>query len=138
MNPILRNIIVTLVAIFVGGLVNSGIVSLSSMLIDTPDGFDMMSQESYDKYKHLLSFMVYVGPLLAHALGTLVGAFIIAKFVTTRSRTFALGVGFFFLIGGILANYLIPGPGWFAPVDLIFAYIPMALLGWMLAGSRKD
>jgi len=46
---------------------------------------------------------------------------------------FALGVGAFFLLGGIMVNYMLPGPTWFAVVDIVFAYIPMAWIGARLA-----
>jgi len=136
MNPILRNILVTLAALFIGGLVNMAIITLMPSLIDLPDGFNPQDPASFEKYKHLLPVTMYILVLLAHGLGALVGAFIIAKWVTTKSKVFALGVGFFFLLGGIVAAFTIPAPSWFVPVDLILCYIPMAILGWILAGKR--
>lgn len=46
---------------------------------------------------------------------------------------YAIGVGIFFLLGGIANVYLLPSPTWFAIVDLVVAYIPMAYLGGKLA-----
>jgi hypothetical protein len=41
---------------------------------------------------------------------------------------FALGLGGFFLIGGIINTFMLPAPSWFVVVDLVGAYIPMAWL----------
>ena len=138
MNPILRNILVTIIAVIVDSIVNMQIINLSFSIIDYPDGFNPQDPESFEKFKDLLPITSYIFALLAHAIGTLVGAFIISKFVTTKSKTFAMGIGAFFLLGGITASFMIPAPGWFIPVDLILSYFPMAILGWVLAGSRKN
>jgi hypothetical protein len=137
MNPILKNILITILALAVGLFINGGLVSLGPYIIDYPDGFDPNDVNSFEKFKDLLPISSYLLALIAHALGTLVGAFIVGKFVTTKNLWFSLGIGGFFLLGGIAANIMISGPAWFAPVDLILCYIPMGLLGWVLAGSKK-
>ncbi len=137
MNPILKNILIFIGALIVGMLVNGGIVSLSPLLIDFPDGFDPMDQNSYEQFKDSIPNSAYILALLAHGLGTLVGAFIVAKFATTKNLWFALGIAVLFLLGGIANIAMIPGPSWFPPVDLILCYIPMGYLGWILAGSKK-
>lgn len=137
MNPILRNILVTIAGIVVGSIVNGGIIVLSSSIIDYPDGFNPMDQESFEKYKDLIPVTGYYMALAAHALETLIGAFIVAKFVTTKNSWFAIGIAVFFLLGGIANLFSIPHPAWFAPTDLIVSYLPMGLLGWILAGSKK-
>ena len=71
----------------------------------------------------------FIFPFLAHALGTLVGAAIAAWIAVNHKMKFALGIGIFFLIGGIYINYMLPGPTWFAVTDSLLAYIPMAWLG---------
>lgn len=138
MNPILRNILVCILAIVVGYILNMGISMLSLSLIDLPEGFNGMDPESFEKYKDQILQSSYLLALLAHAAGTLVAAFLVSKFVTTKARVFALGIGFLFLMAGITNLLSIPHPSWFAPVDLILCYIPMAILGWILGESRKD
>ncbi|MDR9397724.1 hypothetical protein [Salibacter sp.] len=44
----------------------------------------------------------------------------------------SLIIGVFFLIGGIMNVYMLPSPMWFSIVDLVFAYIPMAVLGYRI------
>ncbi len=84
---------------------------------------------------HLLEFKHFIFPFLAHALGTLVGAFIISKIAASHHIKLALLVGAFFLLGGIQMALSLNAPLWFEIVDLALAYIPMAFLGWKIAGS---
>jgi hypothetical protein len=45
------------------------------------------------------------------------------------TRKYILIIGGITLLSGIAAGFMIPAPGWFIAVDLLLAYIPMALLG---------
>ena len=47
----------------------------------------------------------------------------------SHKMKFALAIGVFFLIGGIVNVFLLPSPTWFAIVDIVGAYIPMAFIG---------
>ena len=75
-------------------------------------------------------------PFAAHALGTFTGALVTVLLAASHQMKFALGIGGFFLLGGIMINYMLPGPTWFSVVDVTLAYIPMALIAWKLAGKR--
>lgn len=75
---------------------------------------------------------------LAHALGTLVGAIIAGLIAATHKMKFALSIGLFFLIGGIINVFMLPSPLWFAIIDLAGAYIPMAWLGGKMASGKKS
>ncbi|PKP15710.1 MAG: hypothetical protein CVU07_09270, partial [Bacteroidetes bacterium HGW-Bacteroidetes-23] len=85
---------------------------------------------------HLFEPKNFVFPFLAHALGTLVGAFLAAKIAANHKMKFAYGIGFFFLLGGIANVFLLPSPTWFTLLDLIGAYLPMAFLGGKLATKQ--
>ena len=135
MNPILRNIIAVVAGIFIGGAVNMFLITISASIIPLPPGIDPSDMESLKENMHLFEPKNFVMPFLAHALGTLVGAFLAALIAANSKRTFALVIGFFFLLGGIANVFMLPGPIWFAAVDIILAYIPMALLGYKLASS---
>ena len=53
-------------------------------------------------------------------------------------RTYAHGIGgATFLIGGIAAVAMLPSPLWFTGLDLVFAYLPMAWLGYRLAARGQ-
>jgi hypothetical protein len=46
---------------------------------------------------------------------------------------FAIFIGVLFLAGGITMVVMVGGPLWFILTDLLLAYIPMGILGGMLA-----
>ena len=133
MHPILRNILAVIAGIVVGSLVNMGLINISSSVIPLPEGVDMSTPEGLKAGVHLFEPKHFIFPFLAHALGTLTGAFVAAKLAANNKMKFALGLGVFFLIGGITAVYMIPAPMWFNILDLVVAYIPMAWLGGKLA-----
>lgn len=129
MSPLVKNILAAVAGIVIGGLVNSGIVTLSSSIVPLPEGVDPQSTESLKANIHLFTPQHFIMPFLAHALGTLVGAFVAAKIAATDKMKFAIGLGVFFMLGGIAAAFMIPAPAWFIALDLIVAYIPMAWVG---------
>jgi len=135
MSPIVRNILAVIAGIILGSLVNIGLVSISGSIIPPPAGADMTTPEGVKAAMPLMETKHFIFPFLAHALGTLAGAFTAAKIAATRKMTFALVIGLFFLIGGIAAVFMIPAPTWFAVLDLVVAYVPMAYLGGKLAGK---
>ena len=139
MNPYLRNFLAVAGGILLGGIVNMAIVSYSGSVVSPPEGVDPTDMDSIRagfeaglyKPKHLLM------PFLAHALGTLVGAWLTAKFVTKAHMFFGFSVGALFLLGGFANMFLIGGPLWFYVVDLSLAYIPMAIIGVKIARRNK-
>lgn len=133
MHPILKNILAVIAGIFVGGLVNMGIISISGSVIPPPDGADVTTTEGLKAAMHLFEPKHFIMPLLAHALGTLAGAFVAALIAVNHKMKFALAIGVIFLAGGIASVFMLPSPLWFNVVDLVVAYIPMAYLGgrWM-------
>lgn len=132
MNPILKNIIGVLVGVIVFMLVNGFLIQISGSIIPYPEGYDPSDMDSVTATIHLLETKHFIMPFLAHALGTIIGALLTVKIVATRKMTFAMVIGFLGMLGGIAAVMMIPGPTWFAVVDLVLAYIPMAWLGWRL------
>ena len=135
MNPILRNILAVIVGLFVGSIVNMGLISISGSVIPPPAGIDPSDLESLKTGMHLFEAKHFIFPFLAHALGTLVGAFVAAKVGATRKMALALVIGFFFMLGGISMITMVPSPTWFTVLDLVVAYLPMAWLGGIL-GSK--
>lgn len=135
MNPILKNILAVLAGIVVGSIVNMGIIILGPSIIPPPEGVNVQDMESIAANMHLYQPIHFVIPFLAHALGTFVGAFLAAKIAASRKMTFALVIGFFFLLGGIMNIMMLPSPTWFTLLDLIGAYIPMALIGGKIASK---
>ena len=137
MNPTVRNILGVLVGVIAGGALNMGIIMISGSIIPPPEGVDMTTAEGLQAGIHLFEPKHFLMPFLAHALGTLLGAFIAAKISTKHPMRFALGVGAWNLFGGIMAATMIPAPLWFILVDLIGAYLPMAFMAGKLAAKNK-
>ncbi|PIB29986.1 hypothetical protein BFP77_05030 [Maribacter sp. 4U21] len=136
MNPVLKNMLAVLAGLIVGSLVNMGIVILSGSIIPPPEGGDVTTMEGLKATMHLFEPKHFIMPFLAHALGTLGGAFVAAEIAASRNFFMALIVGAFFFIGGALSVSSLGGPMWFNALDLVVAYFPMAYLGWKLAGSK--
>jgi len=133
----LRNIIGTIVGLVVGGIVNMGLIMISSAVIAPPAGADITTIEGLRAAMPLLEPKHFVFPFLAHALGTFTAALIACLIAVSHKTTIALLIGVLFLIGGIAASMMIPAPTWFKALDLIVAYIPMAWLGGKLGGAGK-
>ena len=138
MNPIIRNIMAVVGGVAIGSLVNFGLIMLSPSIVPPPDGVDPTAIEDIKSVIHLFEPKHYIMPFLAHALGTLVGAFVAAKFSASHHFFCALGVGIYFLLGGIAANMMLGSPTWYWIVDILFAYIPMAFIGEKLAGEKSN
>ncbi|MCB0566755.1 MAG: hypothetical protein KDD01_20495 [Phaeodactylibacter sp.] len=135
MNPILKNILAVVAGLVLGSVVNMGLIMLSSSVIPPPDGVDVTNMESLKSSMHLFEPKHFIFPFLAHALGTLAGAFTAARIAAGHKMKFALGIGAFFLIGGIANVFMLPSPAWFTVLDLVGAYIPMGWLGGRWAGA---
>ena len=133
MNPVLKNILAVVAGVIVGSIVNMGIVMISGSIIPPPEGGNITTMEGLKSTIHLFEPKHFIFPFLAHALGTLVGAFIAAKIAATRKMLMALLIGLFFLIGGTVNIAMLGGPMWFTALDIIVAYLPMAYLGYLLA-----
>lgn len=134
MNPIIRNILAVISGIVVGGVVNMGIINISGSIIPPPEGADVTTTEGLKEAMLLFEPRHFIFPFLAHALGTFIGAFLAALIAATHKMKFALGIGFFFLLGGIASVFMLPSPTWFTILDLVGAYLPMA---W-IAGKLGD
>jgi hypothetical protein len=138
MNPILKNVLAVIAGLVFGSAVNMGLIKISGSIIPPPEGADLTTAEGLKASMHLFQPRHFIFPFLAHAIGTFAGAFVAALIAATHKMKFALGVGLFFLAGGIAANILmLPSPLWFTVLDLVVAYIPMAYLGGKLVVNKQ-
>ena len=129
MNPILKNILAVAVGLVVGAVVNMGFIMMSGYVIPPPEGADLTTEEGLKASMHLMQPKHFIFPFLAHAIGTLVGAFLAAKLSANSPMRLALVVGAFFLAGGLMMVFQLPSPTWFNILDIGAAYFPMAYLG---------
>ena len=134
---VLRNIGAVLAGIILGSIVNMGIVFLSMVVFPLPEGTNIFDPEAMKGIIASFGPPQFLFAFAAHALGTLVGAFVAAKIATTRKKWFAIGIGLYFLYGGLTMVYKFGGPMWFMILDLAGAYIPMGWLGGKLAGGSS-
>lgn len=132
MKSIIRNVLAVVGGIIVGGAVNMGLVMLGSAVVPPPQGVDVTDMESIASSIHLFEIQHFLFPFLAHAFGSLTGGMTAALVGTTRHIVLALIVGGIFLLGGLINVVMIPGPVWFAVLDILVAYLPMAWLGGRL------
>ena len=130
MKTIFKNRLVVLGGCLFGMAVNMGLIITGNQLIPFDDSMKPMNANMWEiKY--------FLFPFLAHAMGTLSGAFIAAKFSASYHMVFAICIGIFFLLGGISMVFIMPAPVWFIVADLSLAYIPMSWFGWKLTGQKK-
>ena len=136
MHPMLKNLLGLILGVVIGAIVNGGVIAISGSIIPPPEGTDLKTMEGLKAAMPLMQFKHFIMPFLAHALGTLVGAAIAVAIASSYQLVIALIIGTLFLVGGTQMVMVLPSPLWFNVLDLGFAYIPMAYLGWKLVGSR--
>lgn len=132
MKLLLRNIAAVLVGLVAGSALNMGFVIAGPLIFPPPEGVDMADMDSLAESIHLLGPKNFVFPFLAHALGTLFGAWVAHLIGAARRSVLSYVVGALFLVGGIMAATMIPSPTWFLALDLLVAYLPMAWLATRL------
>ena len=127
---ILKRTIVIILSIFIGAQVNGAFLTLGTTLIPPPEGCNLNTMDGLKAAVPFLEAKHYLFPFLAHAIGTLISAVLITRFLKSQQFVFAMMAGILFLMAGVAMVIMLPGtPIWFILVDLIGAYIPMAYLG---------
>jgi hypothetical protein len=132
-NTAINRVINIVIAIIAGMGLNMVIIMLSNEVVPPPEGADLKTMEGLKAAMPLMQPIHFLMPFLAHALGTMLAAFIIVSRVDAYHQKYAIGTGLFFLTAGAINVYVLPAPFWFNVVDLIGAYIPMAFIGYVLA-----
>ena len=125
----IRSILAVFAGIMVGSTCNMGLIQLGNYLVELPEGIIPNSMESLEENIHKFSFIHFVFPFLAHALGTFVGAVVVALIDGKRSHLTVYVISLLFFVGGLMMVIQLPAPFLFEFVDLVFAYFPMAWLG---------
>lgn len=136
MNPILKNILITVGGAFVGSAINMAIVILGGTIVPPPPGVDITTSEGLAAGMVHMQPMHFLFPFLAHALGTFASAFVIGRYAASRQLQLALIVSALFFVGGLLMVMDFPSPMWFNVTDLLLAYFPMGWLGYKLGKKQ--
>ena len=129
MKTIIRNTLALFAGGLIGMVVNMGLIITGNQLFPFEADMNPMNAMNWE-----LKYFIF--PFLAHAIGTLSGAYIAAKFSDRYHMIFAICIGLFFLLGGITMVFILPAPVWFIILDLVIAYIPMSWLGWKMSNKR--
>lgn len=132
MNPLVRNILAIIAGIVVGGFVNMALIQMGHAVFPI-EGYDITTPEGLKGAIANFEPINYLFPFLGHAIGTLVGATLAGIIASTHKMKFALFIGVFFLLGGIMMVVAYPGAMWFNLTDLLLAYIPMGWIGGKIA-----
>ncbi|RYE16120.1 MAG: hypothetical protein EOP51_26415 [Sphingobacteriales bacterium] len=138
MNPVVKNILAVIAGFIVGSIVNMGILMMSSSVIPPPAGVDVTTMEGLKAAMPLFEPKHFLFPFLAHAIGTLAGAYTASKLAANHKMKFALVIGVLFLIGGIANVVMLPSPIWYSVIDITLAYLPMAYLGGRLGNTTQE
>jgi hypothetical protein len=133
MNPVAKNVLAVVLGVAVGSFVNRGLITIGPLVVSPPEGADLSTMDGLRDSIKLFTPVNFLFPFLAHALGTLSGAFTAAKIAASHQMRFAIVIGVLFLIGGATMVSMLGGPMWFNVSDLLLAYIPMGYLGGILA-----
>lgn len=133
MNTTLKNILAVILGLIIGSIVNMGIIMVSGSVIPPPEGVDATTMEGLKSGMHLFQPKHYIFPFLAHALGTLIGAFITFRIASSHKLKLSMVIGILFLTGGITNLFMLPSPILFGILDIAGAYIPMAWIGATIA-----
>jgi hypothetical protein len=128
MNPNFKNISAVVLGWLGGSIINMGLIQTGNSLFPI-SGIDPNDINAFAEIMPNLEFEYFIFPFLAHALGTFFGAIIASLIAVSKKMKFAMAIGGLFLLGGIIINFMLPGPAWFAVADILLAYIPMAWLG---------
>ena len=133
MNKLLKNVIAVILGVVVGSVVNMGLIKVGHALFPI-EGVYPNDMEALKAAMPNMDPIHLLFPFLAHALGTLVGAFVAFKVAASHQFKFAMAIGLVFFLGGISAAFMLPAPIWFIVLDLGLAYFPMA---WLATRGSK-
>lgn len=137
MNPTIKNILAVIMGWLAGSVINMGLIKTGHQLFPI-EGVDLSDMSALAEVMPTLEFEYFIFPFLAHALGTFAGAIVAGLIAANHKMKFSLSIGGLFLIGGIMVNYMLPGPTWFAATDILLAYIPMAWIGGKMAEKSSE
>ncbi|MGD1848327.1 MAG: hypothetical protein ACFB10_23280 [Salibacteraceae bacterium] len=132
MSPILRNILAVIAGLFGGNVINLFLVRAGHFIFPI-EGVNPDDTEAFKAVLPDLELQYFLFPFLAHAIGTLAGAYVAGAIAANSKMIIALVIGGCFFLAGVAINLYLNGPVWFTAVDLVLAYFPMAWIGGRLS-----
>lgn len=136
-----KNILLVVLAVvaglFVGGMVNMGVLSLIPNFFPYPEGLDPNLPEDIATFMQTAPIGAFALVWLAHWGQAFIGGIVAALIAPGGKKMMsAMIVGVFSLVGGIMVSFMIPSPMWNLIVDLL-GYLPLAWLGGMIGKKLR-
>lgn len=136
MRKFIKNLTSIIAGLLIGGTCNLFLLRINGGVIPLPSGADLSTPEGLASSIALFNPIHFLAPFLAHAIGTLVAAFVTIKLAATKSWSIARIPGILFFMAGVFMVHSLHAPLWFEVIDLSLAYLPMAWLGFLLARPK--
>ena len=90
-------------------MLNGALINVSNQIIIPPAGFDLKTAEGLQAAMPHMGPEHFLFPFLAHALGTLLSALLITRFLKSQQFVFSMMAGILFLIGGTFIFSMMAG-----------------------------
>ena len=90
-------------------MLNGALIDVSRQIIPQPVGFDLTTAEGLQAAMPHMGPEHYLFPFLAHALGTLLSAVLITRFLKSQQFVFSMMAGILFLIAGTFIFSMMAG-----------------------------
>ncbi|MEM1068566.1 MAG: hypothetical protein AAGI63_06710 [Planctomycetota bacterium] len=131
-----RKILAVVLGLVVGSVVNMALVTLSSKIYPLPSGVDPSDMESFRLHieENGLATGAWLIVLAAHAGGSLVSGLVCGLIAKKAWVSVGIGLGAFWMCGGIYMLTILPSPMWFAASDVLL-YVPAAIAGVTIGGQ---
>lgn len=122
---VLRNVVAVLAGMFVGMVLNMGLIQLNVVLFPMPEGVGFDDTEAFATYIQGLPLRAFVLVILAHLAQAGVGGLVAAWLGRSRPLLLAMIVGVLTAIGTAANAVMIGAPAWMwleLPLDLAVAW----------------
>lgn len=124
-------VLVYILCILTGSIINGAIISIGYKCIPPPQGFNMNDPLAFKNAVSQMQALNFVFPFLAHALGTWFASWIWSSLKQQATWMSSLGIAGVFFCGGLYMAIILDAPIAFECFDLVYAYFPMAILGYL-------
>ena len=127
-----KKILIVLLGIVCGSVLIYAVEAIGHLVYPPPEQMDLNDIEAMKAMIKTLPIGALLFVLLAYAVGSFGGGFIVTLFSKSRKPLLAIVVGVVLAIFGIINLFMIPHPVWFA-VASILLYVPCAYMGSLIA-----
>ena len=125
----MRKVLAVVAGLVAMGATVATVEAISHALYPPPLGLDFQDAAAIHEYIKVLPVGAFLLLLLAHFLGSFVGAVTAVKIARDNRILWPLLIGAISLLAGAANLLMIPHPTWFIIADLCM-YLPAAFLGY--------